>query len=121
MADTPKHRDAHARPPKAIREIYKKYQKADPEQLLRDMDLIDFASANTLLSQCAVKSIPGKSKDCNSHQAIRDRFLSSCASSKEDLGTRSELNMPSGSAYEFADLPGKFENTWTWAFSRIEC
>lgn len=52
--------DAHAKPPEAIRQVYKHFQKLDPPKIDQDSDLIDsrHLSSNPDVSPSSLLQIP---------------------------------------------------------------
>jgi len=51
------HLDAHEKPPDAMREVFKKFQKILPSALTTDADVLDFGRALDPSQQCLVKEI----------------------------------------------------------------
>jgi len=97
--------DAHAKPPEAIRLLYKRHQKLPVQDINTDPEVFDFQHQS--FAGCTESSLD-LSEDI---QQVFSRFLG------EQVG--SEVHMTQSRAYEHPRVPGTYNSIYSIAYKRI--
>ena len=109
----PERLDAHEKPPVAVREVYKRYQKLPSKDLDKDSEVVDFRRGLSSTQQIDIRIIATQSKD-----HLAETFATFINGASRSADTLAADSFPTDALiYEHRQLPGWTGNGSVWPYS----